>query len=62
MKAFITVIDDDGREICKDKLLPPVWEGILDEKPYQCTVKETRFSFKITQYADCKKMEDNWDE
>lgn len=52
MKAFVTVIADNGEVICKDKLLEPVKEGIYDSNPYQVPVKETRYSFAIKQIAD----------
>ena len=52
MKAFVTVIDDNGIVICKDKLLDPVKEGIYDSNPYQIPVKETRYSFVIKQMVD----------
>ena len=52
MKAFITVIDDNGKVICKDQVLAPVKEEIIDSNPNQLPIKEARFSFAITQLAD----------
>ena len=52
MKAFITVIDDNGNVVCKNQLLEPVREEIVDLNPYQPPIKEARFSFVITQLAD----------
>lgn len=51
MKAFVTVVDDNGRLFCKDRMIVPVEEEIVNTK-YMLPIKETRFSFTITQLAD----------
>ena len=57
MKAFVTVIDDNGKIICKDKLLEPVREEVIVH-PYQPPIKEVRYSFAITQLADFQTLEE----
>lgn len=52
MKAIITVIDDDGNIICKNRVLEPVREEIVNLNPYQPPIKEARFSFTVTEPAD----------
>ena len=52
MKAIITIIDDNGKVICKDRVFDPVKEEIVNLNPDQPPIKETRFAFKITQLAD----------
>ena len=52
MKAIITVIDDDGKVICKDQVLDPIKEEIVNLDPYHPPVKEAKFHFAISQLAD----------
>ena len=54
MKAFITVIDDNGKVICRDRVLLPVRDEIVDLHPNQPLIREARFSFTITELADCQ--------
>ena len=57
MKAFITIIDDNGNVIYKDKLLEPVREEVIVH-PYQPPMKEVRFSFSVKQLADFQTLEE----
>ena len=52
MKAIITVIDDNGKVICRDRVLFPVRDEIVDLHPNQPPIREARFSFVITELAD----------
>jgi len=56
MKAFITVIDDNEKVICKEKVLEPVKEEIVNDL-YQLPIKKTCFAFIITQLADFQNLE-----
>lgn len=49
MKAFITVVDDNGRTICKDQMITPVKEEIVG---VHFPTKEARFNFTIRELAD----------
>lgn len=51
MKAFITVIDDNGKVICKDYVLAPSEERI-DSNPDLPPIKESIFRFVIRHLAD----------
>lgn len=44
MKAVVTIIDDDGIIICKDRVLMPIREGIATP----AFVKYARFVFEIS--------------
>lgn len=50
MKAFVTVIDDDGTIICKDQVLKPIRQEVIVD-PYQPPIKEVRFNFAMRQLA-----------
>lgn len=53
MKAIITVIDDNGKFICKDRLLTPIQEEIVNLNPDQLPIKQVLFKFTaVTQLAD----------
>ena len=56
MRAFITVIDDNGEVICKDYVMEPVKEEIVGTNPHQVPIKKTRFNFEITQIAPSSKL------
>ena len=56
MKAFITVIDDNGKVICKDYVLAPIEERI-GSNPDQLPIKESIFRFAIRQLADFQTLE-----
>ena len=57
MKAFVTVIDDNGNVICKDNLFLPINEKVI-EHPHQPPIKEARFSFVVRQLADFQTLEE----
>ena len=57
MKAFITVIDDNGKVICKDQVLDSVKEEIIDSNPDYPPIKEARFSFVVKQLVDSQNKE-----
>ncbi len=56
MKAFVTIIDDNGKVICKDQVLKPIREEVI-ERPNYPTIKEARFNFAVKQLADFQTLE-----
>ena len=56
MKAFVTVIDDNGNIICKDNLFLPIKEEVIS-KPHKPAIKEARFSFVVRQLVDFQTLE-----
>lgn len=54
MKAIVTVIDDNGRVIEKDKVIPPYNEAISGE---EIPTKTTYFRFGITELYERQKRD-----
>ena len=58
MKAIVTVIDDNGRVIEKDKVIPPYNEAISVEG---IPTKITYFRFGITELYEGQKLKGDAD-
>lgn len=60
MKAFITVVDDNGRIICKDQMILPIKEEITGDE-FEFPIREARFNFNIRELVDCQLNEEPTD-
>lgn len=51
MKAIVTIVDDNGRIFCKDHLVFPIKEEIVNISPYEPPMVKKIFKFEITQLS-----------
>ena len=51
LKAIVTIVDDNGMLLCKDRLVFPVKDEIVNISPHQPPLVKTIFKFEITQLS-----------
>lgn len=52
MKAIITVINDDGKELYKNYLMEPTEDKIIDTNIRECRIRVVRFNFEVRQLVN----------